>query len=234
MKIGIFSDIHGNLPAFEKVYSKLMRERCDRYYFLGDICGYYFNQNEVIDMMREIPNLEAIAGNHDVLFLKAIESDVVMFNYTDRFGLSFKQLKENITHANLDYIEKLPKRKVTEDGMIGLFHGSPWSPLEEYVYPDAAMYRFDCLPDKYVFLGHTHRSMDIRRDEVRIINPGSSGQPRDGNWPTYAVLDTESGKAEIKSVPFDIDRLLKDIEQRNDTNTYIVDILRRIKQNGNK
>ena len=72
---------------------------------------------------------------------------------------------------------------------------------------------------------------DIERANIRIVNPGSAGQPRDGGWPSYAVYDTHSGSVKIKRVPYDINGLMEDIKTRRDQNRYLVDILHRIKQN---
>lgn len=232
MKLGIFSDIHGNLPAFERIYHFLKKESCDRYLFLGDICGYYFQQNEVIDILREIPNLSCLAGNHDVLFLSSYENPTVMENYTGRFGKSFEILKDNLTSENLDFLKHLPLQIKIKEEAIACFHGSPWSFIEEYVYLDADMERFDSLPYKAVFLGHTHRPMEVVRKnagEIKIINPGSVGQPRDGGWPSFAIYDTETRKSQIKRVKFNIDAIIDDTKRRNDPNPYLLDVMMRIK-----
>jgi len=68
MKIGIFADIHGNIYAFENVWKELKKETCDHYLFLGDICGYYYYQNEIIEIIRSMKNLISIIGNHDDIF----------------------------------------------------------------------------------------------------------------------------------------------------------------------
>ncbi|NIM10368.1 MAG: hypothetical protein GTO45_00125 [Candidatus Aminicenantes bacterium] len=230
MKIGIFSDIHGNLYAFENVYNELKKEGCDLHLFLGDICGYYFQQNEVIDILRDIPHLEALAGNHDIMFLKSLEDKNLMKEYTERYGLSFELLKGTITPENLDFLQRLPKEfHLGRYGIAG-FHGSPWSFLEEYVYPDSPTQRFDTLDYDIVFLGHTHWTMDIIRERIRIVNPGSVGQPRDGGWPSYAVYDARSEKLEVKRVNYNVNALIEDIKRRKETNAYLIDVLHRIKQ----
>ncbi|MGE5340268.1 MAG: metallophosphoesterase family protein [Candidatus Omnitrophota bacterium] len=229
MKLGIFSDIHGNMHAFEPIVERLLRENCDTYIYLGDICGYYYDQNEVINRLRQMPRLQAVAGNHDVLFLRSLNNDYLLKDYTGKFGLSFQLLKETITPENLDFLRNLPESVVLENGTIGCFHGSPWHPLEEYVYVDYPMERFDELSYKLVLLGHTHRAIDIRRPNLRVINPGSAGQPRDGKWPTYAVYDTETENLELKRVPFEIDDLIHEIKRRNDPNPYLIRVLNYIK-----
>jgi predicted phosphodiesterase len=230
MKIGIFSDVHGNLYAFESIYNELKKEGCDLHLFLGDVCGYYFGQNEVIDMLREIPNLEALAGNHDIMFLKSREDKNLLKAYTERYGLSFELLASTISPENLDFLRRLPKEfHLGRYGLAG-FHGSPWSYLEEYVYPDSPTERFDTLEYDIVFLGHTHWAMDMIRERIRIVNPGSAGQPRDGGWPSYAVYDAGNKKLEVKRVNYNVNALIADIKSRKDTNPYLIDVLKRIRQ----
>jgi predicted phosphodiesterase len=233
LKIGVFSDIHGNLFAFENIYKELKKEACDMHLFLGDVCGYYFQQNEVLDILSSIPNLHAVQGNHDRMFLGALEDEKEMELYTKHFGLSFENLKETISPKNLAFLKSLGEECYLEECGAAGFHGSPWKPTGEYVYPDSSeeqLEQFDSLPQQVVFLGHTHWVMDIEREHTRIINPGSAGQPRDGGWPSFGVYDTASGELKIKRVTYNVNTLINDIKQRMDPNTYLIDVLKRIKQ----
>jgi putative phosphoesterase len=230
MKIAIFSDIHGNIFSFEKIYQKLKKEKCDLHLFLGDICGYYYHQNEAIEILREIPNLYSLCGNHDRMFLDSLENEAVMEHYSKTYGRSFEFLKAGITPQNLEFLRQLPLEFTLDQYGIAAFHGSPWNPIQEYIYPDTSMERFDELPYKVVFLGHTHRPMDVRREGIRIVNPGSAGQPRDGGWPTYAVYETDTDKLDIHGVPYDVDAMIEVVKKREDSNVYLVEALRRIRQ----
>ncbi len=228
MKLGIFADIHGNLFSFENIYRELKKEKCDRYLFLGDICGYYYRQTEIMDMLADLPQLEIIAGNHDVLFLKSLEDEKVMRNYTDKYGLSFQFLQETIGPTHLDFLRNLPGEFHWDTEGIAAFHGSPWDPLEEYIYPGSPMDRFTKLPFKLVFLGHTHHPMDIKLQNIRVINPGSAGQPRNGEWPTYALYDTRTRELQIKQVHYNVPGLMDEIKKRKDENPYLIQVLHRI------
>lgn len=227
MKLGVFSDIHGNKFAFERIYRGLIKEHCDQYLFLGDVCGYYFHQNEVIDMLRNIPNLHAVAGNHDVLFMKALEDETILDTYTKHFGKSFQLLKENITPENLAFLRKLKESVILDDYEIAAFHGSPWNPLAEYVYHDSSLEGFDLLPYRVVFLGHTHYSMDIKRKDIRIVNPGSAGQPRNRKWPSFAVYNTRTGRVRIKHVKYNIQAQIDVVKEKEDPNHYLIEVLQR-------
>lgn len=230
MKLGIISDIHGNIFAFKEIYKQLMAEECHMHLFLGDVCGYYYHQAQVIDLLQTLPRLESIAGNHDRMFLRSMANDRLMKEYTERFGLSFANLKETVTPHHLKFIQDLPREfhMETEHRIIAGFHGSPWNPIEEYVYPDSPIERFNGIPYHIVFLGHTHRPMDRTIGNTRIINPGSAGQPRDGGWPSYGVFHLETGQLEIKRVPYDVQALENEILSRDDDNAYLVDVIYRI------
>ena len=228
MKIGIFSDIHGNLAAFETIYRELKKESCDLHLFLGDICGYYYRQADTIELLSDFPRLEMIAGNHDAMFLKALTDKTLMENYTRTYGLSFELLKESISPRHLDILRGLGNEFHLKEEGIAAFHGSPWNPLEEYIYPDADITRFAELPYRVVFLGHTHYPMDRRLDNIRVINPGSAGQPRDGGWPSYSIYETESAHLEIKHVQYNVRAVLTEIEKVEKENEYLIRVLQRI------
>jgi putative phosphoesterase len=229
MKIGIFSDIHGNIYAFEKIYRELIKESCDLHLFLGDICGYYYRQKEVMDLLAQMPHLEAISGNHDELFLRSLADDDIMRKYTGTYGLSFEIFKEQITPAHLAFLKGLPGEFHLKEEGLAAFHGSPWNPLREYIYPDSPVERFEGLPFKVVLLGHTHYPMDLRLKQIRVINPGSAGQPRDGGWPTYALYDTCTAQLDIRAVPYNVNALVQEIKQHEHENAYLIQVLQRIK-----
>lgn len=230
MKLGIFSDIHGNGPAFEPICTALEEEKCDLWIFLGDICGYYYDQGTIIDRLKNVPHLLAVKGNHDSLFLRWLEDPDAVRNYSLRYGRCFEFLKESVTHTQIDFLMGLPEKIELEELGIAAFHGSPWDVLDEYVYPDSDFVRFDSLPYRLILLGHTHYPMDVQRPKIRIVNPGSAGQPRDGDWPSYAVYETESERLEIKRIEYDVDLLIGDIMSRHEDNPYLIDVLKKSKE----
>lgn len=227
MKIGLFADIHGNIYAFEKIWKKLKHEFCDRYFFLGDVCGYYYYQNEIIEALRINKNIFSILGNHDALFLNMREDKKLEKEYAKKYGNSCVSLKKSITVENYVFLKGLPDRYILEKEEIAFFHGSPWKTLDEYVYPDDSLERFEQLPQRVVILGHTHYPMDRNAGRVRVINPGSSGQPRDCNEPSYAVFDTKTGKVYFKRVNYDVKLLIRDIRRNKESNPYLWEVLRK-------
>lgn len=228
MKIGVFGDVHGNWFAFERIFHALHKERCDRLFFLGDICGYYYRQNDILDILRNTPNLEGVRGNHDDAFLQTLSPGRT--NRADGIGKSFVRLRESITPENREYLESLPASLIMDEYGTAFFHGSPWSPLTEYIYPDSGLERFNELPYRLVFLGHTHYPMDIRIGDCRVVNPGSAGQPRNGGWPSYAVYDYETGVSAIRQVPYDVSAMTAEVRDMKEEDPYLLDVLERVEQ----
>lgn len=227
MKVAIFSDIHCNLPAFEKVMEKLIAEKADQYICCGDICGYYYFQNEVIGLLLGLKNLIGIAGNHDKLFLDCLSDDKLLASYSEKYGNSFYALKEKVTAQSLKYLKGLPESYIDLENDFAVFHGSPRDHLNGYIYPTDPLAEFAGLPYKYVFLGHTHYPMMRAVGDITIINPGACGQPRDGGAPSYAILDTETGKSEIKRVEYSAQSLIAEIVKRQEKYRYLIYVLER-------
>jgi putative phosphoesterase len=227
VRLGIFSDIHGNIDAFEKVWEALQKEGCDLHCFLGDICGYYYDQNATIALLKTCPNLIALAGNHDEMFLKMLEDPALEEAYANKYGTANSLLKTTITPENLAFLKSLQSRGEIKEIKALLCHGSPWDPAGEYVYPTASLERFESLPYQFVLLGHTHHPLDRKAGQVHVINPGSCGQPRDFNQPSYAVLDVERDRVEIKRVDYDRRRLIAQVSRHKEKNPYLVEVLNR-------
>ena len=230
MKIGIFSDVHGNIYAFERVWEALKAEACDLYIFLGDICGYYYHQNEVIEMLKKTKGMIAVLGNHDDLFLKMSESEGMRKSYAERYGSSCALLMSSIKEDNLSFLKGLPRSHVLDEYNLCAFHGSPWDSLNGYVYPAESLDRFEGLKFRFVLLGHTHHCMDRKAGNVRVINPGSCGQPRDEWHPSYATLNPESGDVKIRRVEYNRDWLMKEVMRRDEGRRYLIDVLTREKK----
>ena len=227
MRIGVFADIHGNRYSFEGIIKALKEEACERYFFAGDVCGYYYHQNEIIDALRGDKTISCVLGNHDALFLRMRQDKRLLEDYSAQYGNSCRFLLDTITGDNLAFLQALPRHILMPEAGLGVFHGSPWDELNEYIYPADDLARFRKLSYKFVVLGHTHYAMDRMAGSVRVVNPGSSGQPRDGKEPGYAVIDTQKNTVELKEVPYDHACLARDIKERAETNPYLWEILER-------
>jgi putative phosphoesterase len=229
MKICVFSDIHGNLEAFNAARVLIAKESADMNIFLGDLCGYYFDELAVWQKLIKIPNLTVLRGNHDDIFLRAANGDKAeLEKYSAKYGPALKLfLKKNYNEMAV-WLDKLPLSWECSESSCSGYHGSPWDPLNEYIYPDAPLERFRDIKEGLVFLGHTHYSMDKSNGKVRIINPGSIGQPRDGHWPSFTVVDTVNMKACQREIRYDKDAFIRKVRKMAPHEEYLHDVIGRM------
>jgi predicted phosphodiesterase len=196
MYIAIISDIHSNLEALERTL-ELARERSvDEIICLGDIVGYGADPNACIDLVRDRTPY-VLLGNHDQAAV-----DLSMTEHFNPYArLAAEWTHDEITPENAAYVSGLPLT-LQRHGVL-FVHSSPFEP-EQWHYiisPADAKFNFEHFTEPICFLGHSHTpgvfSEDLwARDVVRgnrfIVNVGSVGQPRDGNWQlSFGVFDTE-------------------------------------------
>lgn len=207
MLIGLISDIHANRAALKAVLEALAG--VDQIWCAGDITGYYPDPNGVIDDLMA-NQVDCIKGNHDWY----LENPPAITN--DILQQSLDLTRSRITPANKNTLQRLPlSRTYHRDGLyIRMYHGSPWDILEEYIYPDYNQFEKFSEPDAdIIILGHTHYPMLKKIRDKLVINPGSCGQPRDGNThAAYAVLDTRRRTASLKRISYDASSLRESIQ----------------------
>jgi len=222
MKILILSDIHANRVALETVLKDA--GKVDKVWCLGDVVGYGPEPNECIEILRNM-NLLCLAGNHDWAVLDKLDLDD--FNPDARHAALWT--REVLSPANFNWLIKLPERVPIQMDEITLIHGSPQHPIWEYVAtPAVACVNFDYFETPICFIGHTHVPVIYRYHtendtvstelvpenehfafgpERMMINPGSVGQPRDGDpRSAYAIFDTDSMRLVHRRVDYDIAR----------------------------
>lgn len=230
MKVCAFSDIHGNGAAFRQAYKLLKQEGADLNLFLGDLCGYYFDQLEIFEALQSLPNLVCLKGNHDEIFCRISKGDSAAREaYLSKFGKSMEFLLNTDCHELVSWLDGLPESFSFPELGISAFHGCPWSKLEGYVYPDSNLDRFLEYADSGFLLGHTHYRMKMGIGGKSIFNPGSLGQPRDGGWPSYAVLYMPGENIEFKVIPYDRTGFIEQVKKKDQSKDYLVDVLLRSK-----
>ena len=225
MRLAVISDIHGNLEALECVLARIETEGVDAVLNLGDTVGYNASPNECVAALKERGILN-VAGNHDLALL---EPELAQhFNIIAYQALNWA--RNCVTPENLEYLRNLPRTQEVA-GHLFACHGTPTS-SEAYItyhFQGRRVFAFlkDRPPLKICFFGHTHRralwyqdirgkvaSLEISHPKVALevncrylINPGSIGQPRDGNpEAAYAIFDEGEFSVHFKSVPYDIRR----------------------------
>jgi diadenosine tetraphosphatase ApaH/serine/threonine PP2A family protein phosphatase len=227
MRYALISDIHANLAALMAVLDHLDVKTVDEVWCLGDVVGYGPDPNECLERLRELPH-RCLAGNHDWAVLGKL--DLEDFNPDARRACLWT--REQLTPTSRAYLESLEERIV--EGDFTLAHGSPRHPIWEYIiYPSNAQVNFAHFDTPYCFVGHSHvpiifrdrgSEIDIRPielgvpmplgEERLIINPGSVGQPRDGDpRASYVLLDAEARTIEYRRVPYPIEETQRKMVQ---------------------
>ncbi|MCL5788350.1 MAG: metallophosphatase family protein [Candidatus Marsarchaeota archaeon] len=202
MKVCVISDIHSNIYALKAVLSSVS---FDGLLVCGDIVGYYLWPNEVIDVLREMSAI-SVRGNHDEAVLNG---DSSWFNEVARAGLEYTV--NSISLESKAYLAGLPTSVQTDlyGAKIAMYHGSPRDNLYEYVYPD--MVESLQWPDAdFVMIGHTHLPFKRTLGGRLIVNPGSVGQPRDGDPRASAcIVDLATRTADHLRVKYDVDSVAR-------------------------
>ncbi len=208
--IAVISDIHGNLPALEVVLEEI--KEAELILCAGDLVGYNPWPNEVISIVK-MYGIRCIRGNHD---RAVIYDDYSRFNPYAASAAMWT--KEELTKSNMEYLYSLRDSMLLEckGKKIAIHHGAPFDE-DRYIYPeDVEEWYLDYDDADILILGHTHVPFIKKFGERVILNPGSVGQPRDGDpRASYAIMDVEKGKYEIKRVEYPIDEVYNKIKEEN-------------------
>lgn len=230
MKLLVFSDIHGNGYAMEIFMKKLITIQYDKAIFCGDIFGYYYDQQKIMEYMIKIPNLIWIRGNHDTFYLELCQSTEHEEMYVNKYGSTYKNVREKCADWVQEKIVSLnDKEEIVLDGKrIGIFHGTPEDSLNGRLYPDNEIV---CV-QKYesydlVILGHTHCRMERRYKNTLIVNSGSLGQPRDGNSFGYCIIDTDTMQVKFEDLEVNCDCLYEKIRKLDGGLDKLIEVLER-------
>lgn len=193
--LAILSDVHGNLPALRAVLDHAQEIGCKRYLSLGDVTGYGAQPRECIELLHElgVPN---ILGNHDRYIVRnedcsrsRIVSRVLHYQRTMLQPCHIEWLKTSRAHF--------------VDGDRLFLHGGPQDPVDQYLYEVSRR----TIPTgiQQLFAGHTHVQILADFEDCSFCNPGSVGQPRDGDWrAAYATL--ADNRIELHRVAYDVDQ----------------------------
>lgn len=230
MKVGIFADIHGNLPAFSAVLP-FLTERCESLIFLGDLVGYYPFASGCLELWDK-KRIHSIVGNHDQVLIEAISLDrPIPSEYTKSYGNALQRTRETFSKDEFEQIKNWPQTLSLEiDGKkFQMFHGAPWDFLDGRVYPSfEAWDKFDSLKVDVVLLGHTHYAFAKSWGCKWIVNPGSVGQPRDkGGGACCAILDTQTLETEFYRLPYENRDIILDAEKNNPKLPYLTEVFKR-------
>jgi diadenosine tetraphosphatase ApaH/serine/threonine PP2A family protein phosphatase len=219
MRVAIVSDIHGNRHAFEAVIDAAEAAGVEELWCLGDLVGYGAEPDACVALAEA--NCEVcLAGNHDLAVVDVLSLE----DFSRGAALAAQWTKEVMSPATREFLLAL-EPSGDADG-VGLFHASPRDPVWEYVLSGlTAELCLDATPFRVSLIGHSHVALSFHRPEGSpasgstrregelldvgsgewLINPGSAGQPRDGDpRAAWLVLDTGAWTAEWRRAPYDI------------------------------
>jgi len=212
-RIAIISDVHANLEALEAVLGEAqgLDTLC-----LGDLVDYGANPNEVIETVR-LRGIKTVMGNHD---WAAVSGDTSLFNA--KAAMSSIWTRRHLSGQNLEFVRTLAPEFRTRFELADAYltHGSPDDRLWEYVDPtthsDLFGHYLTKLGVRLIGLGHTHVPY-VWKDKGKIVfNPGSVGQPRDGDpRASFAVLSVEEEevRVDIRRVGYEVQKAASKIRE---------------------
>jgi diadenosine tetraphosphatase ApaH/serine/threonine PP2A family protein phosphatase len=235
LRILVLSDIHANLEALEACLTAA--PPYDQVANLGDVVGYGASPNEVIERSRSLGNI-FVRGNHD----KAATGLIDLEDFNPMAASSALWTRDQLTPEHHEWLYALPQGPLPLEGYpeADLVHGSPGDEDVYIVSIGDALVPLLALPTPLTFFGHTHLqggffangnsadgfrpeyrtvgqaeslSLHLKQDTRYMINPGSVGQPRDGDWrAAFALFDTEAQVIHFHRVPYNLkaaqDRIL--------------------------
>jgi putative phosphoesterase len=226
MRLLIISDVHGNKEALDAV----MAVPYDEVICLGDLVDYGPSPGECIDMLMQ-QKILTIMGNHD---------SAVAFRMDCGCGYAYKHLSQStreytwdvLNDVQIEFLRTLSQNlERTQKGKKLYFtHGSPLS-FYDYIKPDTPEatiqeYTKEIEAD-FIFIGHSHLPFIRKIGDLTLVNPGSVGQPRDGDTrASCAIFDTDTLEAEIVRVEYDMERVFSMIKTKMPNADELITILK--------
>lgn len=231
MKIAILSDIHGNASALMEVLNIAKAEGVDKLLVLGDIVGYYYEPNRVLDLLSHW-DYDLVRGNHEDILQSIIEDSANIEEINKKYGSAHSQALHQLTGDQLKFLMNLPEQKqIDVDGLsIIMCHGSPWD-HNQYLYPntDTSVLEQCNVPGiDYVFVGHSHYQFEYNTSNTKLINVGSVGQSRkQGGIANWVLLDTKAKEISMKGTRYDVEKVINQVMANDPHHPYLIDILKR-------
>jgi predicted phosphodiesterase len=219
MKVAVISDIHANRHAFEATLDAVAASDASELWCLGDLVGYGAEPDACVELAREHAAV-CLAGNHDM----AVTGEISLREFSRGASVAAQWTREVIAPHNLAFLQTLTPRG--EEASIGLCHASPRDPVWEYVL--SSLLAELCLNEqrqRICLIGHSHVALSFvrhdgqlatgepRRDGAQLdvqdgewlINPGSVGQPRDGDpRAAWLLLDLDAMSASFHRADYDV------------------------------
>jgi putative phosphoesterase len=211
------------------VLAEVIRHKINQLLITGDLVGYYFHSKEVFDLLF-MHTSTFVRGNHENMLQKSRYNRDELKWIEPKYGSGLRSALETLAPRQLNMIENMPSRAFlnVEGCKILLCHGTPSDP-EAYLYPDApqeVLREFGAMAFDFIIMGHTHYPMDIKAGNVRLVNPGSVGQPRTKEkGASWAILDTKTREVIFRSESYDSTSLINECRIRHPGIPYLAEVL---------
>jgi predicted phosphodiesterase len=219
VRVAVLSDVHSNLRALEAVLAEIDAAGFDAIWFLGDLVGYGPKPNECAALLQERAAI-CLAGNHDLVVLGKIEIDA----FAGEAAAAARWTQTVLDDTARSFLDTLQPQAVAPG--VELFHGSPRDPVWDYVLSDGvAAIAFVLTEAPLLLVGHSHVALELSvghelrgepapagtRVELgglrRLLNPGSVGQPRDGDArAAWLEVDFGTGRAIFRRTDYPVER----------------------------
>jgi len=219
MRVAICTDIHGNRHAFEAVIAAAEADGAEELWCLGDLVGYGAEPDACVALAERHCAI-CLAGNHDLAVVEVLSLE----EFSRGAAIAAQWTQDTISTETREFLLSLQPSGSAEG--IGLFHASPRDPVWEYVLSGlTAELCFDATDFRVSFIGHSHVALSFHRPEGQpasgttrregteldlssgewLVNPGSTGQPRDGDpRAAWLMLDTGAKTAVYRRSEYDI------------------------------
>lgn len=216
MKIAIFSDVHGNLPALKQVLKEIMAARPQRILCLGDLAFKGPAPRDCLELLRQYP-VEIIHGNTDRMLLgRELPGSTTL---PLRFQLDWHCAQ--LTLTDLAWLAGLPEKLeiATPSGNLLAVHGAPKDCVTPILPDSEPGYLEEVMggaAPRWLAAGHTHLPMILQHGSTTIINPGPVGFSLDGDWRAgWALLDAEAQEVHHFRVAYDVEEAVALAEKRD-------------------
>jgi putative phosphoesterase len=231
MKIAVISDIHGNYDALVAVLKKAEEEKVEHLLVLGDIVGYYYHPDKILNALAEW-NFDIIKGNHEKILENLIIDPSIGESIRLKYGSGHEDAIKKLTKDQLKFLIELPETKsvLFNETSFLLSHGSPWS-NDYYIYPDCdkeTILKCDSKEHDFVLIGHSHYAFAIKNKNSVLINPGSIGQSRQtGGKASWCIINSLNGCFQLFSTDYSVNKLIFEVSEKDPKIKYLTEILKR-------
>jgi diadenosine tetraphosphatase ApaH/serine/threonine PP2A family protein phosphatase len=227
MRVAVVSDIHSNLHALEAVLAAIDADAPDELWCLGDLVGYGPRPNECCATIADRADV-CLAGNHDL----AVRGTLDLEDFGGEAGIAARWTRDVLEPASQELLDRLEPEGFAQG--VALYHGSARDPIWEYILSDeAALATLDFARTPLVLVGHSHVALRVVQSDDKLeggvaradtelglegtralLNPGSVGQPRDGDpRAAYLLLDLDAQHASFRRVEYDVERTQREMQE---------------------